>query len=93
MNKLVVNQPEGTVEYCNSGIVTKLYQLLKAGVNESLSSLMGSIHVDHAYTDYINYIENHNVCKQDGVKKFHIAADSKYILFADPTVESMLFNR
>lgn len=90
MDKLIITQDEGVIEYCNSGIVPKLYQILHGGLTDNTSSLSGTIHVDSARSDYINYITNHAVSMQDGISKFHITADKHYMAFQDSYVENKL---
>lgn len=96
MTKLVIKQSENSTEYCSAGVVTKLYQLLQAGVNTSLSSLVGSIRVNKTYRKYVEYIQDHAISKQGGVNKFHITVDNYLAYFEDPAfgqAVSRLFGR
>ena len=92
MTKLVIKQSEGVTEYCSDSVVTKLYEILHAGVSTSMSELKGTIHVSKAYRSYVEYITDHDISKEDGVQKFHITATSYIIPFEDSAMLSYLNN-
>lgn len=90
MTHLIINQSESAVEFCPSEVVIKFYELLQSGIFDQFSNIKGNIHVNAAYQEYIDYIQNHPVCKQNDNTTFHITPTQYYMFFQNQNITNFL---
>ena len=88
MTHLKIEQNNGVIEEVSSNVIKKLYDIVHSGNLDNTSNLIGRLHTSATYQDYIDYLED--AFKVGDVKQLIIDAAKKYIMFADPIVQSKL---
>ena len=76
---LYIEQNTGLVEQVNSNIITRLYQIAQAGLDQT-SDLKGTLHSSVGYKKYSDWLNEH-------YDDLTITIDTPYIWFACPTIE------
>ena len=79
MTHLKIEQNNSAIEQVSSAVITKLYELATSGELDQSSNLVGRLHTDATYQQYIDRIRNN-------YPDLYITSDKTYFAFQDPEV-------
>ena len=79
MTHLKIEQNNSAIEQVSSAVITKLYELATSDELDQSSNLVGRLHTDATYQQYIDGIRNN-------YPNLYISSDKTYFAFQDPEV-------
>ena len=83
MTHLKIEQNNSAIEQVSSAVITKLYELAISGELDQDSNLVGRLHTDATYQEYIDALTT-------AYPDLYITATNIYLSFADPGVTRIL---
>ena len=86
MTHLKIEQNNSAIEEVSSAVITKLYELATSGELDQDSNLVGRLHTDATYQEYIDAIRAE-------YSELYISSDKYYLYMGDPTFTQIMATR